>query len=140
VSNCSSLVKFSQSRKESGGRALNWGRVHVDGLPFRGDVDPLLREEEYEQRAVRVADFKNGFFDVENPEQNRLYNGVLECCANGWFKLAFIQRFWKGTTRHYVEWVEYYLEDGRQVPAGPGVTGHGQRDGDGHPGFGAGPA
>jgi hypothetical protein len=75
-----------------------------------------MPEEEYETRAVRVADYRNAFFDVTDPAENKLYQEVMECCANGWFYLSFIDRFWNKTTKHYVEWVEYYMEDGSRFP------------------------
>ncbi len=122
-----SLVKFS-NKVRSGNQRLWWGRAEHDGLPYRGAFAPLMPEAEYEQRVVRVADFRNNFFDVTDEGENRLYVEVMECCANGWFALHHIERFWRGTTRHYLEWLEYYLEDGTRTPyLSPGMTevGHG---------------
>jgi hypothetical protein len=78
-----------------------------------------MPEEEYAARVVRVADARNAFFDVTVEGENRQYLDVMECCFNGWFRLVFIDRFWKGTTKHYVEWVEYYMEDGARTPYSP---------------------
>jgi hypothetical protein len=111
----SSLVKFS-NRTHSAGQRLWWGRSSVDGLPFRGPTAPVLPEDEYEARVVKVSDFRNAFFDVTVPRENKLFCDVMECCGNGWFQLFYLERFWRGTTKHYVEWFEYYLEDGTRTP------------------------
>lgn len=109
-------------RQSSGDRRLFWDRVGQDGLPFRGATAPFLTDEEYESRVVTVADARNAMFDTTVKEQNQQYLDVMECCLNGWFRLLHIERFWTGpdgkkTTRHYVEWVEYYKEDGTRVPS-----------------------
>ena len=112
----SSLVKFSDRKDSGDGRKLYWGRADTDGLPFRGNHAPIMPDEEYEARVVRVADPKNGFFDVTDATQNKAFLDVLDGICNGWFKLIFIERFHKETSKHYVEWVEYYLEDGTRTP------------------------
>ncbi len=126
----SSLIKFS-NRTRSGNSNLWWQRSDVDGLPFRGPYAPIMPEAEYEARVVRVADARNAFFDVSVPGQNKLYLDVLECCANGWFRLVHLERFWRETTQHYVEWFEYYLEDGTRTPFANAQImelAHGQQD------------
>lgn len=117
------LVKFA-NRTTSGDKQLNWGRVvnGQDDYPYRGPVQSL-REEEYETRTVRVADFRNNFFRVGDTKENQQFCEVMECVANGWFHLIHLERFWTDpqghrTLYHYVEWVEYYLEDGSRVQAG----------------------
>ena len=111
-----SLVKFAQRTNAGGGQKLWWHRSDIDGLPFRGANPPIMPEEEYENRAVRVADYRNAFFDVSKADENRKFLDVMECCANGWFFLHYIERFWNQTTKHYIEWVEYYMEDGTRTP------------------------
>lgn len=112
----SSLVRFASTRKTSGDKKLFWGRINQDGLPFRGDAAPMLTEDEYETRINRVADAKNAFFDVRDTEQNAKFLQVMECAFNGWYKIVHLERFWRKTTEHYVEWIEYYLEDGSPSP------------------------
>jgi len=124
VVSSSSLVKFADRRTSRDGRRLFWDRVGVDDLPFRGHRPPLYRDDEWDERVVRVADARNAFFDVDDPESNRQYLDVLECCFNGWFRLVYLERFCRDasgrrTNRHYVEWVEYYLEDGSRTPYAP---------------------
>lgn len=111
----SSLVKFS-SKTGGGARKLFWSRADEDGLPFRGPAAPIMPEGEYQERVVRVSDFRNEFFDVTIPEQNEQYREVMECCQVGWFRLVFLERFWRQTNAHYVEWYEYYMEDGTRTP------------------------
>ena len=111
-----SLVKFFNRTTSNNGNKLFWDRAAVDGLPFRGPYAPVMPEEEFEARVVRVADARNGFFDVQNPEENRAFLQVVDACFNGWFQCVYIERFWNGTTKHYIEWVEYYLEDDTRTP------------------------
>lgn len=111
----SSLVRYS-NRIKSGGQRLFWDRTSEDGYPFRGPSAPIMPNEEYEARVVRVSDFRNAFFDVHKADENRNYCDVMECCANGWFRLWHLERFWRSTTMHYVEWFEYYMEDGTRTP------------------------
>ena len=111
----SSLIKFA-NKTSSNGKRLWWNRADIDGLPYRGPYAPIMPEEEYEARVVRIADFRNGFFDVNVPEENKLYCEIMECCANGWFQLRHQVFFWQDTTKHYIEWMEYYLEDGTRTP------------------------
>lgn len=139
----SSLVKFS-NRTQSGGKKLFWDRVNQDNLPFRGQFAPMYRDDEWEDRTVKVADARNGFFDVRDPLSNKQYLDVLECCFNGWFQLVHLERFWQDpsgnrTCYHYVEWVEYYMEDGSRTPyltQGIAELAHGQQNLLGHPGAG----
>lgn len=117
----SSLIKFMQqngaatniSRSE---QSLHWGRASSDGLPFRGNSAPLLRDDEYEDRVVRVADAKNGTFFTGDPEQNLRYLLILDRVANGWYQILHIDR-WRDTNSNnhfvYVEWLEFFMEDGK---------------------------
>lgn len=112
----SSMVRYMDRTQARDGRKLFWGRADVDGYPFRAHKAPDFSEQEAEERVVRVPDYRNGFFDVTNVEENRLFCEVMECCTVGWFKLTFIERFWRGSTKHYLEWTEFYLEDGSRTP------------------------
>ncbi len=114
-----SLVKFT-NRKDGNGRGeLYWGRADVDGLPFRGQQAPSYREDEFDERVVRVADPKNGTFYTGDDEKNKAYLKIMDGVSNGWFHLIFIDR-WReeGDRDHfiYLEWVEYFLEDGSATP------------------------
>jgi hypothetical protein len=110
-----SLLKFT-NRIGAGDKKLWWARAGVDGVPFRGSQPPIMLEEEYEARTVRIADARNAFFDVYDIKENKQYLDVIECALNGWFRIVHLERFWRGTTSHYVEWIEYYMEDGTRVP------------------------
>jgi hypothetical protein len=109
-------AKFRKKQTEQN-LNLFWGRYAEDHLPFRGQEAPLYKQEEWEEKVVVVHDVRNGFFDVTNPVENQLFRDVLECCLSKWFQLLHLERFWvdgqgKRTTKHYMEWVEFYLEDG----------------------------
>jgi len=132
-----SLVRFAGRNRSADGRSLFWDRADRDGLPFRGNHAPSFREEEFEDRTIRVADVRNAFFDTTDPTQNKQFLDVMECIFNGWFFQVHLERFWVGpngqrTTKHYLEWVEYYLEDGSRTPyLSPGIMelAHGQSAG-----------
>jgi hypothetical protein len=115
----SSLCRYSNvlGQGRQGDKRLFWNRVGSDGVPFRGPFAPLYTDEEYQEKVVRVVDYRNGFFDVTDDEQNQRFLLMMECCANGWFTLRHIERFWKDTTKHYAEWTEYYMEDGTRAAA-----------------------
>jgi len=111
----SSLVKF-RNQIDGGNRGmLFWGRAVVDGLPFRGPQAPMLRQEEYEARVVRVADPQNGTFKTWVQGENDAYRKVMDMILNGWAQCIFVER-WRDaeTDRHvvYIEWAQYYMEDG----------------------------
>jgi hypothetical protein len=108
----SSLVKYSRADRTPS-QELHWNRVGQDGLPWRGKPMPFATEDEYNTFRVRVADTKNGFFDVAKPEENAQYVEILDRIVNGWFRPLYIVRFLNNSTRCYMEWVEYYYEDGR---------------------------
>jgi len=114
----SSLVKFIGQKDGNGRGNLYWNRVGVDGLPFRGQSPPMLREEEFEDRVVRVADPKNGTFYTGDPQQNEAYMKVMDGITNGWYHMIFVERWRQADDiNHYVylEWVEYFLEDGSKT-------------------------
>ena len=118
-----SLQKFF-GRQESNGQKLFWNRSGVDGAPFRGAQPPLLTEDEYEQRVVRVVDVHAEFFDVRVAAEKKAYLEVLEGSANGWFRVLYRKMFVGRKPVHYVEWAEFYLEDGspaRALPGNPGA-------------------
>jgi hypothetical protein len=109
-----SLIKFA-NRTVSQGKSVYWNRIERDGAPFRGTGASLLTEEEYQEKVVRIADFQFGYFDTLIPEEGVRFREVMDAICNSWFKLIHIDRFWHGTTSHYVEWAEFYMEDGTQT-------------------------
>ncbi len=119
-----SLIKFTSNKDGNGRGQLYWERADIDGLPFRGQRPPLLRTDEYEERVVRVADPKNGTFYTGDSEQNTNYLKIMDGVANSWYQLVFIER-WRdeGDKSHhiYVEWLEYFLEDGKSTQYTPGM-------------------
>ena len=100
---------------------LFWGRASYDGVPFRGAIAPMLREEEYEVRAIRVCDAKVRTFDMSEPDDAAAYRDVLDRVMNGWYTITHTQRNWdpdKKCMIVYVEWVEQYMEDSRTYMPG----------------------
>lgn len=111
-----SLAKFRNRRTDANGKPLHWGRAAIDGAPFRGHSVPMLTEDEYDDRIYRAREPHAEFFDISDSAELAAYLDVWDGIHNGWYRLTYIERFWKGTTRHYVEWVQYYLEDGQPTP------------------------
>jgi len=127
----SSLVKFMNRTVNGNGRGkVFWGRAEADGAPFRGPEAPMLTNQEYDDRLVRVHDPKNGIFDVTNEEENKKYLEIMDGLANGWYQLIYINRQFDETkSLVYVEWLESYMEDGspnRPLPEKNTGLGNGQ--------------
>jgi hypothetical protein len=134
-----SLVKFADRHDGNGRGRLYWNRADVDGYPYRGQSPPLLKEEEYAERVTRVADPLNRVFNILDPDDNRQYLDVLDKITNGWAQLVYIDRSidpdhcnmrQEGPQKLiYVEWVEFFMEDGStpvQMSGQGGMNGHGQ--------------
>jgi hypothetical protein len=123
----SSLVKFVNEVNGGSRGRLHWGRSDIDGAPFRGDAPPTGTEEELEARLTRVHDPKNRTFDTTEPTDNAAYLTVMDKIVNGWAQcLHRFHRHCVEKTRDangvmktrmkvlvYIEWVEYYMEDGK---------------------------
>jgi len=109
-----SLVKYKNSSQNPDD--FHFGRADVDGFPFRG-LPPLVKEEEVEDRMVRMAEAKNGTFYTGDPEQNQRYLEVLDRIANGWYTTVFTDR-WRneGDNFHYIylEWLVNYFQDAKK--------------------------
>jgi len=113
-----SLLKFSNVKRHSSGDKLYWSRAPEIGAPFRGKEVPALTEDEAEQFLIKVADAKVGFFRMTSRRGRRRFIEILDKIANGWYRLVYIKRFYKTNPAvHYIEWLEYYQQDGRQVKA-----------------------
>lgn len=119
----SSLVKYHGDRGPDG-EDLHWGRLDDDGVPFMG-TPPLYRTAEAEQYLVRTLYFRNGRFDLSDPEQNKAYLGVMDRCANGRFVLRRSIDLVASPDQHvvYVEWLEQYMRDGGPARGQYGFTG-----------------
>lgn len=119
------IMKFANRTDGGDGRRLYWARAVQDGAPFRGRTPPQFTQEEFEDKTVRVFDAKNGTFDTGVAEENANYLYVLDMIANRMAGEVCIRRWRpKGAKHHlvYIEWVEYYLEDGTPTQ---GAIGHG---------------
>lgn len=116
----SSLLKFIGDRGDNQRGQLHWGRADLDGAPFRArnGVVPLLRNDEMDERLVRIADPRNGLFYTGDPEENAKYLKVMDGIANNWYQQVYIKRWRKKGNDHphvYIEWLEYYMEDGKPI-------------------------
>ena len=124
------ISKYASRGERGPDDNLFWGRSGQDGFPIRSSGGaPLLRDQEFEDRFVKVGDFKNGIFDVtveaDRTEEsgkliygNRSYQNILDCVVNKWFQLWYIDRgFNVERNLFYVEWVEYFYEDSRPAKA-----------------------
>jgi len=104
-----SLIKYAREARPD----VHWGRVELDGFPFRGKEVPLLKEEEFADRTTKTFDAKNGTFYTGDKEQNSLYLEVMDKAANGWWSIIFIERWRNPGDNHmwiYIEWIEGYVQ------------------------------
>jgi hypothetical protein len=117
-----SLVRFMNQTEGNGRGNLSWQRAGVDGAPFRGPP-PLLREEEYEQRVVRVGDPQVRIFKISQdaPDEIKAYQEVMTKVVNGgWGQILHVDRQFNQAEGHwmvYLEWVQWYMEDGHPEAA-----------------------
>ena len=70
-----SIVKFMNNRQNHNG--LLWGRVVVDGAPYRGSAYPMAPEEEMENRLVQVFDPKLRIFDLQGARVRTVLDEVV---------------------------------------------------------------
>lgn len=105
------LNQFFDEYEDRAGNPLHWGRASADGAPFRGNP-PLMSEHELDDRVVKVGEIHVDIFDINDQDQRQVYMSVLDRIASGWYRLVHLERFIFGTTCHYVEWEEFYCEDG----------------------------
>ena len=122
-----SLVRFMDNVNGGSRGRLYWGRADIDGAPFRGNAPPTGTEEELESRLARVHDSKNRIFDTSDPDENAAYLDVMDKIVNGWAQCLHrhhdhIRERIRGAdgvrrTRMkvliYIEWIEWYMEDGK---------------------------
>jgi len=118
------LVKFRDVQK-TGDRSLYWSRASIDGAPLRARAAPTYTEQEFEEKVVRVKDFQFRKFRMRNREDRKAYREVMDRIANGWYQLVHIRRNWRKEV-FYVEWVEFYMEDGTRAPQPQGMMSYGQ--------------
>lgn len=127
------LLKFIDQRTADG-KPLYWGRADVDGAPYRGELLPPMPESELEERMIRVAQPRNRLFDLADPEDNAAYLAVLDRVANQWASCLYTRHYHLKYRRKvkdaggerlepdvrikvYVEWVEFFMQDGRPMRA-----------------------
>ncbi len=116
------LIKYMNQTNGGKRGSLHWGRADIDGAPFRGELPPMLPEEELDERLVRIADPRNRVFDLSDPTDNAAYLEAVDKIVNKWGHLMYIKRVVtrnKKTdaikVRVYMEWVEFYMEDGQPM-------------------------
>lgn len=110
-----SLTKFQNGfpQPAADGRNLYFNRADLDGAPFRGGFAPLLKDDEYENLAHRVCDAHVEQFNLSNEEERSRYQQILDCAANQWFTILFIDRQYDKDAKSWVvliEWAEWYME------------------------------
>lgn len=59
-----------------------WGRADEDGMPFRGPVAPLMKNEEYEQVSGVSSDFHSVVLNLLDPAQNKQFEGIIDKAVN----------------------------------------------------------
>ena len=109
------------------GSQLQW--PGAQGLPFRGDAVPNVKQEELEQLPV-VGEAFQQTFDLTDEEQAKSYRWVRDRIRNGMFTQDYVHREHildedknELRTLVYLEWTQLYV----QVPqnSNSGVTANG---------------
>lgn len=94
---------------EHRGQPIYWGLASKHGLPFRGKVI-MVRNEEEPHLLYSAQDFHHQLFDLSVPEDFEAYGQVMDRIANKWYTLVSRTPMVNGEYKHYVEWIENFLE------------------------------
>jgi hypothetical protein len=109
--------KFFGEQSQEHGSQLFWSSALPDGLPFRGANAPLLTKKELETQVEIRRDFKNGIYELNDPEQNKEYTKIMDRIGAGWYQLVYRiikdvvdEQSGKLKVLVYVEWMQRYGE------------------------------
>ena len=115
-----SLFKYFGERGGDGhGGELQWART-PGHYPFRNFNQPALTEAQLEI-IEETVDFHCRVFELWEPEQLQEYQDIRDRCANGWYRVLYIDRQMDSERKHwriYLEWVQVYEEvpNGKRPP------------------------
>lgn len=93
-----SFLKYirDDAKQKTGGQtdpALEFGRAHLDGMPYRGPA-ALLREEEYEDLTEVVHNGHVDVFDLSDPQHREKLEEIVDRATNGWYSIfKLVDRF-----------------------------------------------
>lgn len=102
--------KYFGEQDERHGGQLHW--PGVNGIPFRGDAVPNLRQEELETLPC-VGDFHYRSFDLTDPKDAEDYHWYKDRIGNRAFREDFTMRYVDPVTGHlivYMEWTQMYIQ------------------------------
>jgi len=98
-------------RKENGKGALWWGRAEQDGAPFRGDVLPVLTEDEYDKYVKKGYDVQTIHVRSDQNEELRQLTEILTAAANDLYRVMHMETaFHEGVFHILVVYTEQYME------------------------------
>lgn len=84
-----------------------------EGLPFRGNTVPILRQEELETKLQVVGDGHARSFNFNKPEDVAEYNRIIDNVAKGIYEISMEKVDWSERENAYVSfvrWVQYQVE------------------------------
>jgi hypothetical protein len=106
--------KYQGEQDPRHGSLLQW--PGAQGLPFRGDAVPNVKQEELEQLPV-VGEAFQQTFDLTDEEQATSYRWVRDRIRNGMFTQDYVYREHtldadknKLRTLVYLEWTQLYVQ------------------------------
>lgn len=108
-----SLLRYAGAGLKTDRGPLQFGRVGMDGLPFRANPDSLYTNKEIEQKAFISADVGVRVFNLSVPEDLKEYGEILEKAANGLYQLLLDREDFVPETGTYmvlVKWTMSALE------------------------------
>lgn len=83
-----SLLRYAKDGIKTARGPLQFGRVGMDGLPFRAQPDALYTNREVEQKAYVSTDVGIRILDLSDPEQLKEYQDISEKGANGLYYIT----------------------------------------------------
>ena len=101
-----SLAKYRDLIKESNGQPVYFGRAHLDGAPFRGQVSPL-RDEEFNSQKELEYETHARVFRLWVDEDMKAYQQVLDKVANRVCRLWYRQHLPVPDQQSFVVLVEW---------------------------------
>ncbi len=111
-----SASKF-RNEHENSGQPLFWGRSQEDGIPFRGASPPLYNAQEASRFLEVETDAHIRVFDIEDTDERKSLERVLDAAANRWFRVTYFERVSDkdGHIRFVCAWLEYFMTDAKRA-------------------------
>jgi hypothetical protein len=85
---------------------LHWPGT-ANGFPFRGDVAPLLRGDEFEDQVAHAIDFHSRAFKLWEPEDKHAFDRIRDKICNGLYVEYVRYDRWSDANMGLIVWLEW---------------------------------